>query len=124
LSGLSFPHATIHRSGENGQKQSHTGPMLLTHFGVTGPAIFAFAAHIPYTTIDAEHPFDIYIQPFADRDVQWRLMWLQQMSIEHPKKQIKTILQTQFADRLVDVYLSTYSIPISLKRLEKSSRHL
>jgi predicted flavoprotein YhiN len=84
--------------------------MLLTHFGVTGPAIFAFAAHIPYTTIDAEHPFDIYIQPFADRDVQWRLMWLQQMSIEHPKKQIKTILQTQFADRLVDVYLSTYSI--------------
>ncbi len=123
LSGLSFPHATIHWLWEKWQPQSQIGPILLTHFGITWPAIFAFAAHIPYVVIDENNIFDIYIQPFADRDVQWRQWWLQDMSLEYPKKQIKTLLQTQFSDRFVDAYLSTYEIDPTIWMTNLSKDH-
>lgn len=56
LAGLSLPDAKIQF-----EKQFVTGPMIFTHVGISGPAVFALAAHIAFQDL----PFTVSIIPDA-----------------------------------------------------------
>jgi len=63
LKGISFQNAKIEVVLSNGQRKSVVGPALFTHFGVSGPAIFAMAAHIAFEKITKIAPIKIFITP-------------------------------------------------------------
>ncbi len=68
LSGTSFPHARLYARRANGEKVDATGPLLLTHFGISGPAAFAFAAGVAHEKIDESAPLHVRICIDATRD--------------------------------------------------------
>lgn len=121
LSGISFPNTQISYT-----QAKVIWPALLTHFGISGPAVFAFSAHSSFETIDRSQPLEIRFIPQAERNTEWRNKWLQELVISSPKKQIDTILWFEFPDRFATWLLQhLHIIPekriADLSREEKSS---
>lgn len=100
LSWISFPHAQI-----SYEKAKVLWPVLLTHFGTSGPAVFAFSAHSTFEKIDKSHPLEVRLMPFADRNYEWRTKRLNEHVTNSPKKQSNTILWYEFPDRFAHALL-------------------
>lgn len=93
-SGISFPHSVLT------QWMIQTRwPLLLTHFGISWPTVFAFSAHIPYVTITKEQPFTLYWQPDATKD---KNSWLSIMTNYEQKKEIGSVFRDYFPKKFVD----------------------
>lgn len=105
LSGISFSNAQI-----GYEKAKVIWPVLLTHFGTSGPAVFAFSAHSSFEQIDREHPLEVKLAPFAERNTERRTRWLHELVTNSPKKQINTVLWFEFPDRFADALLSSLNI--------------
>ena len=81
LSGLTLPKAKI---GEC------EGPFLFTHFGISGPVVFAFASHIPYRGM----PYTIDLIPTTEEINLNHLIEL------NGKKSITNVLSLTLPERL------------------------
>ncbi len=68
LSGTSFAQARIIGQRSDGSRIMADGPVLLTHFGISGPATFAYAALIPYAHIDDRHIVKVFVRIRGDED--------------------------------------------------------
>lgn len=110
LSWISFSHAQI-----SYPKAKVVGPVLLTHFGTSGPAIFAFSAHSSFEQIDKANPLQVLLVPQAERNSEWRTRWLNEFSQNSPKKQINTILSFEFPDRFTEALLHVIGIQLEKK---------
>src|SRR5690606_1054212 len=87
LSGLSLEKAILKY-----KKTAVTGPLLFTHFGISGPVVFSLSSHIPYETISPKSPLKILLIPRAGRTFEdWEELFLNAIS-EQGKKQVKTLL--------------------------------
>lgn len=78
--------------------------MLLTHFGLTGPATFIVAAYSAFQLIDGNHPLEISLSIDADKNANNRHEILLQASKDQSRKQIATILKQYLPDRIVDAW--------------------
>ncbi len=65
LSGLSFPNAKLTFTLNGGKKKEVVGPVLFTHFGISGPAVFALSAHLAFSEISKLSPMKIKLNPSA-----------------------------------------------------------
>lgn len=107
LSWISFSHAQI-----SYEKAKVIWPVLLTHFGTSGPAVFAFSAHSSFETVSKDQPLQVRLTPFAERNLEWRTKRLNELVIGSPKKQINTVLWFEFPDRFADALIeSVWIIP-------------
>lgn len=103
--GISFPHARLDIVGQAPTKQS--GPVLLTHFGISGPHSFVLASHTAFLEISPQLPLQVLLIP--DREInyeQWNKL-LVQASTETPKKKLASILAVHFPKRFVEQFLWT-----------------
>ncbi len=106
-SWIAFQDAVVHST--NGKAQ---GPVLLTHFWVTWPAIFAFSSLIPYEEVKKDKPYKILLQPLADkRYEEWNNLLLEEAK-SSSKKELSTILRNHLPRKFVDVLL----IKLNLKK--------
>ncbi len=99
LSGLAFPEARI---GEL------TWPILLTHFGISGPLSFMFSSQIAWESLGSNNPKIIHLAPVAD---MWIPEWdnfLKWEFVNHPKKLITSILAEKLPRRFVDEFIWEY----------------
>lgn len=106
LSWISFPNSRIITQ----DNQKFDGPLLLTHFGITWPMVFAFSAHIPFIKIDKQSPLEIKLIP--DNQI-WYEKWiniLQEWAKSSPHKQINTLLRYHLPSRFVDQIISNQKI--------------
>lgn len=107
LSGISFPNARI--VIKDGRK--FDGPLLLTHFGITGPMVFAFSAFIPFQKVSKEEPLEIKWIPDSKMNYDQRMEVLQNGVKEFSQKQINTFLKQYFPQRFVDLIIENYGLP-------------
>lgn len=110
LSWISFSNAQI-----SYPKAKVVGPVLLTHFWTSGPAVFAFSAHSSFEQIEKIHPLHVLLVPQAERNTEWRTRRLNEFSQNSPKKQINTILSFEFPDRFAEALLQAIHIPLEKK---------
>jgi predicted Rossmann fold flavoprotein len=103
LSGIAFQNAKL-EIVIKWKKQQSIWPVLLTHFWLTGPAIFIIAAYSAFETIDWNHPIKILLSVDADKNSVDRHHILLQASKEYPRKQISTILKQYIPDRVVETW--------------------
>ena len=103
LSGIAFEHAKI--TINNQEKKSAAWPLLLTHFGLSGPLTFIISAYSSFETIDHNHPLlvNLMIDSTADTSI-WNKRLLDASS-QTPKKQLDTILSQYLPKRLADTIL-------------------
>lgn len=72
LSGLSFADATLRilARGEGGSSYSFRGPFLFTHFGVTGPGVFALCSLAAKERYGESNPLPLRINLMPDQTEQ------------------------------------------------------
>lgn len=121
LSGLSFPQARL-----TYKQHKETGPLLFTHFGISGPVTFALSAHLAYETITPHQPLTIQVQLDTQSDFQKCDVTLRELFELHPKKQINTLLASLgFPQRFVESLLTHLTLDLTLKggEVSKTTRH-
>ncbi len=84
ISGVSFPRATFTAHGS--KKQQFTGPFIFTHFGVSGPAVFALSGLTAYEKFDAEQPLKVTIDLIPEVPQAKALTIVRDFMTEQPKK--------------------------------------
>jgi len=125
LSWLSFPDAVLRYTDTQEwekTKDAH-GPVLLTHFGISGPATFVFAAYTAFEVVDKEHAIIPLLQPFRSMDmVAWNT-FLQDAAVRSPKKQLSTMLaESPLPKRFAAAFVQRYSKDIPLWQVSKDER--
>jgi len=83
LAGVSLPKVKL--STKTDQVHHHTGPILFTHRGLTGPAVFALSSKIAFATYNKEHPLKIMLDCAPDHSQD---SWISEMKTRaqaHPK---------------------------------------
>ncbi len=72
LAGVSFDRVSVStdRSTPIARAARITGPLMFTHHGITGPAIFAFSAHIAYEPVTPATPLNIFLNFFPDKNLE------------------------------------------------------
>lgn len=111
-SGISFPYA--HLTTDSGDIPRSTWPILLTHFGITGPQTFVFASHTAFTQIDHQHPLNAQLIPNTHMSYESRISFFQEHKQTTPKKSLINVLATRLPKRFVEQLLGEYEFPKKL----------
>lgn len=69
-----------------------TGPMLFTHRGVSGPAVFALSSLVAFEAYDAKTPMALKIDLFPDRTEEDLFEKLENAMREHARKRLVNVL--------------------------------
>ena len=88
LSGVALPSAEVKITNS---KFSATGPVLITHWGLSGPAILRLSAWGAIWLNEKNYKFTIEINWKPDWNKQQAFDWLLSMKKQHPKKKLATI---------------------------------
>ena len=126
LAGVSLQKVTL-----RAQKEKFTGPILFTHRGLTGPAVFALSSLIAFEEYNPEHPLTLSIdlQPFLNQalleaEVKTELA-------ANPKKMFKNTLAKWMPKSLAATLCRLLSIDgeknnceIAKKDIQKTIEHI
>jgi predicted Rossmann fold flavoprotein len=74
------------------KKIEFSGPMLITHKGITGPAVFALSSLSAFESFDKENPATIQIDFFPDVNEDQLRTELKRLLGISPKKQLQNVL--------------------------------
>jgi len=123
LSWLSFPDAVLKVKLSDESYKDAYWPVLLTHFGISGPATFVLAAYTAFETIDAEHSIVPVLQPLRDMGVaQWNIFLLD-AAARSPKKQLSTILgESPLPKRFATAFVHHFTTDTAIGVLSKKDR--
>jgi predicted Rossmann fold flavoprotein len=101
VSGLSFSEATV--TALRGRGFSFTGPILFTHKGITGPAVFAVSSQVAFESYDVNHPLLLQVDLFPRQtvaeieEVFWRV------AREQSKKALVNVLALFIPKSLAEI---------------------
>lgn len=109
LMGLSAPNALVKIQGT---KLGSQGPLLITHWGLSGPAVLklsAFGARILY---DLNYQYKIQVNWVGNKNAEDVKLQLEEELISFPKKQIGNVKVFGFANRLWHFLVSKSGLSI------------
>ncbi|PWA06822.1 BaiN/RdsA family NAD(P)/FAD-dependent oxidoreductase [Flavobacterium psychrotolerans] len=81
-------------------KLTSTGPLLITHWGMSGPAILKLSAWGARILFDKNYQFTIYVNWLNDLDVEDTEKILKDLKQEHAKKAVSKKSPFEFPNRL------------------------
>ncbi len=119
LSGISLENAQLKWG-----KISVHGPLLFTHFGISGPVTFSLSSQIAFEEVSKVNPLSIQLIPEANKLFEYWDKHFQDSIKTSPKKQIKTELQQFFPKRLSEALLKIAKVHANqqLQDLSKDER--
>lgn len=101
LSGIALENAVISSKTDEAEKVTATGPLLFTHFGISGPVTFALSSHLAFSAISNDKPKELSIKVHADKNANDWNQLLEEQFDAHPKQQVQKTLKKHFPQRLV-----------------------
>lgn len=110
LSGISFPQARLSVG-----TASVTGAFLFTHFGISGPAAFALAAHIPYQEISSANPVTLQISLDANKQFSDWDAALQKALADNGAKQLLNVVAELVPQKVAAQILELAGVSHELK---------
>lgn len=97
LTGTVVRHATASLAGT---KAKATGPLLITHWGMSGPAILKLSAYAARHLHTNGYKATLTINWLGDRNAQEAMEMVAEMAIRNPKKQLASVYPEQLNARL------------------------
>jgi predicted Rossmann fold flavoprotein len=91
VAGVSFHRATLKIVGQ--KKYKHTGSFVFTHWGLSGPAVFALSSLIAFEQMSDKQPLNILVDITPDQTSDELLMILKKFIHLNPHKTFKYTLQ-------------------------------
>jgi predicted Rossmann fold flavoprotein len=85
LSGISVKNAHVRICGS---KLEANGPLLITHWGLSGPAVLKLSAFGARIVEEKHYQFEIHVRWDADWTEDWIRNCLSEYAIRHPKRKI------------------------------------
>lgn len=110
LMGISFEWAEISIPE---LKMEAEGPMLITHWGLSGPGILRLSAWGALELAKLNYEFEIRIN-FIQRDTEDCIEYLNELKLEHPKKSVYKFNPFSFPKRFWQRILEVSKIPEDL----------
>lgn len=118
LSGLAFESAKI---------WDLQWPLLLTHFGISGPLAFMTSSRFAWENIDKNHPKIVHFCPISMMGyTEWE-SFLKEQFVNHPKKLITNILTEKLPKRFAEVFVREYfasienTFPVSIGKIVREN---
>ncbi len=114
LAGLSREKATLqksHTEGKSRTTEKATGPLLFTHRGITGPAVFAFSSLTAFENYTSKNPMRITLDMFPDEKEEPLMQKIFDHAQKNPKKNIGNVLDMLVAKSLAQETLCELQIP-------------
>ncbi|MCB0761364.1 MAG: NAD(P)/FAD-dependent oxidoreductase, partial [Flavobacteriales bacterium] len=107
-----------------GTKLKANGPLLITHWGMSGPAILVLSSFGARILADQNYRFRVQVNWVAEfnNDTVWQE--LQSIIAEHPKKAVSNYRPYHLPDRLWLFLLDKCDIPADKKWSELSAKNL
>jgi predicted Rossmann fold flavoprotein len=122
VSGVSFPHAAI--TATRGKRTTFTGPLLFTHKGVSGPAVFALSSLVAFEQYDATQPLDITIDLFPNQSADELHRTIAGHIAMHPTKSLLNILASIVPKSLAEVCAREAALPDTARAAEVSKKDI
>ncbi len=113
IAGISFTNAGF---SAKEMKATFTGPFVFTHWGISGPAVFALSSLIAFEKFDAQKPLKISLDLLADLKLEKIIADLKKFIAANPHKLFKHALQ-QF------IPLSIASIAIKELNIDEAKKN-
>ena len=120
LQGLSFPEASVKVVGT---KLVESGPMLITHWGLSGPAILKLSSWGAYELHGRNYHFDVLIN-FINAESEQVRNQIQQYKIEHPSRIVMKYPLFELPRRFWEQLLRFIGIGDTTPYGELSKKHL
>jgi len=92
LLGISVPHASVYLKGTNLEA---FGPLLITHWGMSGPAVLKLSAFGARVLADMNYEYQVEVN-WISQSTQETLEELQQIKLEQSRKQV--VLKSPFSE--------------------------
>lgn len=116
VSGLSFEKARLRARFEKAYE--FTGPILFTHRGVSGPAVFALSSLVAFETYDAARPMRLLVDIFPDLSEDALVKKIETLLQAHAKKLLGTILDFLMSKSLAEVLCRELGLDEHLRAAE------
>ncbi|HNI89619.1 MAG TPA: aminoacetone oxidase family FAD-binding enzyme, partial [Leptospiraceae bacterium] len=107
LQGLSVPNAEVSIFPKG---KSQTGPILITHWGLSGPAILKLSAYEAKTFFDLDYKTKIkinWVYPNTNSEIQNKIL---ETKKEHPAKKISSFSLFHLPSRLWESFLKKLNL--------------
>ena len=102
LMGLSVPNAKVK---VNGTKLQQSGPLLITHWGLSGPAILKLSAYGALELAEKEYKFQLQVNFLAEHNEDTLKEFFAVYKQQHPTQKISNIQGFPIPKRLWDLLL-------------------
>lgn len=106
LSGVSVPEAIVRVEGH---PETFKGPLLITHWGLSGPAILRCSAWMARELYQKDYTFNLSVN-WLGNSPQLQMQQLHTQTAFHPKKQINNCGATEMPQRLWEYLLEQSGI--------------
>ena len=105
-------------------KLTSTGPLLVTHWGMSGPAILKLSAWGARTLFDKNYQFTIFVNWLNDVDLEDAEKILKELKQEHSKKTVSKKSPFEFPNRLWESLVLASGISEDTKWADLSKNQL
>lgn len=122
ISGLSFERATVTAHRE--KTYTFTGPLLFTHKGVSGPAVFALSSLVAFEPYDMRRPLDITIDLFPDETIEILRDRMTRSMTEHPGKALQNIIAGIAPKSLSEICVREAQLPGTTRAAEVAKKDI
>jgi predicted Rossmann fold flavoprotein len=124
LSGLSFQKTKLKLKIENAPLFKQEGPMLITHWGLSGPAILKLSAWAARDMMHVEYKAQLIVNWLGHERIEQVQSLLTELKEQNPKSQIKNAYPTELAKRFWLQLLDVAEIPQDLLWANFSKKQL
>lgn len=122
IAGLSFTQSTF--STKTAKKCSFTGPFVFTHWGISGPAVFALSSLIAFEKFDSNKPLKISLDLLNDLKLEKMMADLKKFVTANPNKLFKHALQQFIPLSMANIALKENNITENKKNNTTSNKEL
>lgn len=121
LMGLSVPHASVRIQGT---KLMQSGPLLITHWGMSGPAVLKTSAWGARELHAMNYQFVAHINWLGEMKEQEVREAIQEAQSGSPKKQVKNLCPFNLPQRLWEFQLEKCELAFEKPWAEVSKKHI
>ncbi|MFN7729251.1 MAG: NAD(P)/FAD-dependent oxidoreductase [Bdellovibrio sp.] len=124
LAGLSFEKAETKLLIEGAKPFKETGPMLITHWGLSGPAILKISAWAAREMLQADYKAQLKVNWMGADRIESILTLLKDLKLDANKSQLNNVYPTKLAKRFWLKVLEKANLPEDKRWAETSNKDL
>jgi len=121
IAGISFTNANF---SVKAMKSTFTGPFVFTHWGISGPAVFALSSLIAFEKFDTNKPLKISLDLLVDLKPEKIITDLKKFILANPHKLFKHAIQQFIPLSLATIAVEQIGIDVSKKNNTISNKEL